>query len=58
MTIETRKRKIWENVLKDICHCYPDSAGNRLCDNGSMCNRCNADYVQNIYTQRLNSLNK
>lgn len=45
--------KIWDKVLKEYCHCYPDEVGNRPCDNGSWCTRCLEKDVQEIYRSLL-----
>lgn len=30
----------WEFYLERVCQCYSDSEGNRPCDYGCMCDRC------------------
>ena len=45
--------KIWDRVLKEYCHCYPDEVGNHPCDNGSWCTRCLEKDVQEIYHSLL-----
>lgn len=48
------KQAIWTSVLKDCCKCYPDYNGNMPCDNGRVCDKCSADWVQKEYIRRLN----
>lgn len=45
--------KIWCNVLEDVCGCYADSEGNRPCDYGSPCTKCETDTVDREYRRRL-----
>lgn len=45
--------KLWDKVLREYCHCYPDEVGNRPCDNGCLCDRCQAADVQQIYKSML-----
>ena len=46
--------KIWLETLAETCHCYPDEVGNMPCDNGCPCDRCCADWVQDVYKSKLN----
>jgi hypothetical protein len=48
------KQAIWDEVLKDCCKCYPDAVGNSPCDNGCLCDKCSADWVQQEYIRRMN----
>ena len=34
------RRKLWNLFLEQYCGCYKDSVGNRACDNGYPCDRC------------------
>lgn len=45
--------KIWLETLAETCHCYPDEVGNMPCDNGCPCDRCCADWVQDVYKSKL-----
>ncbi len=45
--------KIWLETLAETCHCYPDEIGNMPCDNGCPCDRCCADWVQDVYKSKL-----
>lgn len=45
--------KIWLETLAETCHCYPDEIGNMPCDNGCLCDRCCADWVQDVYKSKL-----
>ena len=49
----TIKQKIWLQVLRDTCGCYPGYGGNMPCDNGMICDRCSAKWVQEEYNRRL-----
>lgn len=31
---------LYSRYLSEICHCYADENGNRPCDNGAICDRC------------------
>lgn len=31
---------LYSRYLNEICHCYADENGNRPCDNGAICDRC------------------
>lgn len=31
---------LYSHYLSEICHCYADENGNRPCDNGAICDRC------------------
>ena len=44
---------IWEEVLEEVCKCYADEVGNRACDWGIMCDRCQVSWVEEIYRGRL-----
>jgi len=47
-------QQIWEQVLADTCDCHAEPiTGNRLCDNGSPCTRCSADWIDEEYKCRL-----
>lgn len=52
----SKTMKVWDEVLKEVCHCYADSAGNRPCDYGEYCDKCSADWVQNIYKNKVKDL--
>lgn len=45
--------QLWDKVLKEYCHCYPDAVGNRPCDNGCLCDRCMSEEVKEIYHSLL-----
>jgi hypothetical protein len=45
--------KIWSNVLEDVCGCYADSEGNRPCDYGATCTKCETIMVDREYRRRL-----
>lgn len=45
--------KIWLETMAETCHCYPDEVGNMPCDNGCLCDRCCADWVQDVYKSKL-----
>lgn len=47
------KQDIWETILEDVCGCYEDEVGNRACDWGATCDRCQASWVQDIYQNEL-----
>ena len=55
MAIKTASN-LWDEVLREYCHCYPDAEGNRPCDNGCLCDRCSADDVQAIYNAKLEAV--
>ena len=44
---------LWDKVLREYCHCYPDAVGNRPCDNGCLCDRCMSKDVKEIYNSLL-----
>lgn len=31
---------LYSRYLGEICHCYANENGNRPCDNGAICDRC------------------
>lgn len=31
---------LYSRYLNEVCHCYANESGNRLCDNGAICDRC------------------
>ena len=37
---------LWDEVLQRMCHCYPDEYGNRPCDYGVLCDRCQEKNVE------------
>lgn len=45
--------RVWEEVLREYCHCSPDVVGNYPCDNGCVCDRCMAPDVQQVYDAKL-----
>lgn len=45
--------KIWHETLEKTCHCYADDNGNRPCDYGYLCNKCEADWVEEVYRKAL-----
>lgn len=47
------RQEIWDSVREETCHCVADSVGNCPCDYGSPCDKCHADWVQEIYQERL-----
>lgn len=49
----TKAINLWDEVLREYCHCYKDDKGNRPCDNGCVCDRCCAADVQQIYKSKL-----
>ena len=50
---DNKTGKIWANVLEDVCDCYADSEGNRPCDYGSSCTKCETNTVEKEYKRRL-----
>lgn len=36
---------LYSNYLSEICHCYADENGNRPCDNGAICDRCDQQEI-------------
>ena len=49
--------ELWEQVLRDYCHCYPDAVGNRPCDNGLICDICMTKEIEAIYKSLLKQNN-
>lgn len=47
------KKEIWENILNRMCCTANPITGNRPCDNGVLCDRCNSELIQEIYQQEL-----
>ena len=47
-----KAQSIWNKILDGI-GCYTDSVGNAPCDNGVMCDKCNQQWVQDVFTSRL-----
>lgn len=47
-----KSRHIWVEILNEMC-CSEDEVGNRPCDWGCPCNRCNEWYVLHEYAVRL-----
>ena len=43
------RQNLWLETLAECCHCYPDDVGNMPCDNGCICDKCNADWVKQVY---------
>lgn len=37
---------LWDETLRRVCHCYPDEHGNRPCDYGAPCNKCEENNVE------------
>ena len=54
----TRAMEVWNDVLEKTCGCYADEVGNRPCDNGAYCDKCSADWVQEIYKTELEKARK
>lgn len=40
---------LYSQFLASYCGCYPDSEGNRPCDNGLLCDRCMTKEAQEIW---------
>lgn len=36
---------LYSHYLSEICHCYADENGNRPCDNGAICDRCDQQEI-------------
>ena len=36
---------LYGRYLNEICHCYADEKGNRPCDYGVMCDRCEQQQI-------------
>lgn len=36
---------LYSRYLSEICHCYADENGNRPCDNGAICDRCDQQEI-------------
>lgn len=56
--MRTNARKIWKEVLEEAVGCYEDENGNRPCDYGTYCSKCDEDWVGKIYKQRLKEADK
>ena len=57
MKSETFLRQLaWEETLAETVGCYADEVGNRPCDNGCMCDKCSADWVHEVYINKLETL--
>ena len=50
------KQLAWEETLEKTCKCYPDAVGNRPCDNGCICDKCSAEWVQDVYKSKIANL--
>lgn len=58
MAITTEKiqdilQEIWEEILNNTCDCYADEVGNRPCDYGFPCDACKAEWIQEIFKNKL-----
>jgi hypothetical protein len=52
--IMEKTTKVYEKVLEETCNCYAHPlTGNRPCDEGAPCNKCDADWVQEVFRARL-----
>lgn len=40
----------WEDFLNEYCGCSCDEVGNRPCDNGALCDRCQTQESQELFT--------
>lgn len=40
---------LYNQFLRDYCHCHEDEVGNRPCDNGALCDRCMTREAQEIW---------
>lgn len=47
------EQAIWEEILEEVCKCYPDEVGNRPCDWGAYCDKCQAPWIQELFEKRL-----
>lgn len=45
--------EIWSDTLLECLGCYDDPFGHRPCDYGCPCDKCSADWVQNVYRRKL-----
>ena len=36
---------LYSRYLSEICRCYADENGNRPCDNGAICDRCDRQEI-------------
>lgn len=45
--------EIWSDTLLECLGCYEDPFGNRPCDYGCPCDKCDADWVQRVYRNKL-----
>lgn len=55
---EKKRQAIYDSILASTCGCYKDEVGNRPCDNGCICDRCSADWIQEAYKQKLAEVSK
>lgn len=44
---------LWDNFLKRVVGCFPDSCGNRPCDYGHPCNKCQEPSFEAMFKQIL-----
>ena len=57
MDADTFLRQLaWDETLAETVCCYADEVGNRPCDNGCMCDKCSADWVHEVYINKLEAL--
>ena len=47
------KQQIWKRVLNRMCCSENPITGNRPCDNGVLCDMCQAELVQEVYQEEL-----
>ena len=47
------KQQIWERVLNRMCCSENPITGNRPCDNGVLCDRCQTELVREVYQEEL-----
>ena len=43
---------LWDETLRRVCHCYPDEHGNRPCDYGAPCNKCEENNVEEEFKKK------
>ncbi len=57
MITDKRYKRIWDGLIIEHYHCYPDENGKHPCDKGVLCDACEDDTMVDLLWEGIKKMN-
>ncbi len=57
MITDKRYKRIWDGLVIEYYHCYPDENGKHPCDKGVLCDACENDTMVDLLWEGIKKMN-